>query len=434
MFHIKDTLTNASSKDVILKPTAAITREGEPHVLNQSFEGFVSGSAGASVQQWSYSSLQQHAHGVLDFIFGTTQAPLSQRRQMPGTDFQATGGWLGMTDKYWATVLVPSQDMTYGASFTRSGDQLPVYQADFARATPITIAAGQSTTLEQRLFAGAKEVHRIWAYDSQGIPKFSYVIDWGWFWFITQPMFYLIDFLYKLVGRFWIAMLLVTVVVKAVFFPIANKSFESMTKMKKLQPEMQKIQERFKDDKVRQQQAIMELYKAQGVNPMVGCIPVLLQIPVFFALYKVLYTTIEMRQAPFVGWIHDLSAPDPTNLFNLFGLLPFDIPAAVPFLHLGAWPIVMGITMWLQMKLNPPPPDPVQARMFTLMPLIFTFMLGTAPAGLVVYWAWNNSLTLLQQSLIMRRQGVKVELFDNLKKTFAEGAELVSGLFRKSAK
>jgi len=177
---------------------------------------------------------------------------------------------------------------------------------------------------------------------------------------------------------------------------------------------MQKIQERFKDDKIKQQQATMELYKAQGVNPMLGCVPMLLQIPVFFALYKVLYTTLEMRHQPFLGWIHDLSAPDPTNLFNLFGLLPYHVPDAIPYLHLGVWPIVMGFTMWLQMKLNPPPPDPVQARMFSIMPIMFTFMLGTLPAGLVIYYAWNNSLTLLQQSYIMRRQGVKVELFDNL--------------------
>ena len=310
---------------------------------------------------------------------------------------------------------------------------MPVYKSAYAAQAPVAIAAGQSKTVESRLFAGAKEVAAVDAYEAKGLPIFSYVIDWGWFWPITKPMFSLIAFLFRQVGAFWIAMLLVTVIVKAAFYPLANMSFSSMAKMKKLQPEMQKIQERFKDDKVRQQQATMELYKTQGVNPMIGCVPVLLQIPVFFALYKVLYTTLEMRHQPFLGWVHDLSAPDPSNLFNLFGLLPYEVPAAIPYLHLGVWPIIMGITMWLQMKLNPPPPDPVQARMFTFMPIIFTFMLGTMPAGLVIYWAWNNSLTILQQSMIMSRQGVKVEIFDNIKKSFSEGAEMIRKLFGGSS-
>ena len=411
MFSIKDEIANGSVKDVALRPAGTLSRHGEPVLLNQSFEGFVAGSNTLHLQQTSYSSLKSAA----------------------GPDYKETGGWLGFTDKYWAATLVPPQDIPYQANLGRSGDIVPVYKSAYAAQAPVAIAAGQSKTVESRLFAGAKEVAAVDAYEAKGLPIFSYVIDWGWFWPITKPMFSLIAFLFRQVGAFWIAMLLVTVIVKAAFYPLANMSFSSMAKMKKLQPEMQKIQERFKDDKVRQQQATMELYKTQGVNPMIGCVPVLLQIPVFFALYKVLYTTLEMRHQPFLGWVHDLSAPDPSNLFNLFGLLPYEVPAAIPYLHLGVWPIIMGITMWLQMKLNPPPPDPVQARMFTFMPIIFTFMLGTMPAGLVIYWAWNNSLTILQQSMIMSRQGVKVEIFDNIKKSFSEGAEMIRKLFGGSS-
>ncbi len=398
MFSIKDEIANTSGKDVSLRPTGAVARHGEPVLLNQSFEGFVAGSPVVRVQEVYYSSLHTAA----------------------GPEYKDTGGWLGFTDKYWTAVLVPQQDIPYQANLTRSGNSIPTYRTGFSAQTPIVIPTGSSKTIENRLFAGAKEVNTIAAYEDKGLTLFSYIIDWGWFWYITKPMFYLIDYLYKGVGSFWAAILLVTVIVKGAFYPLANMSFSSMAKMKLLQPEMQKIQERFKDDKVRQQQETMALYKNQGVNPMIGCVPVLLQIPVFFALYKVLFTTLEMRHQPFVGWVHDLSAPDPTTIFNLFGLLPFAIPAHYTYLQLGVWPIIMGITMWLQMKLNPPPPDPVQARMFTFMPIIFTFMLGTMPAGLVIYWAWNNFLTILQQSMIMKRQGVKVEIFDNIAKSFTD--------------
>ena len=249
------------------------------------------------------------------------------------------------------------------------------------------------------------------------IPKFDLLIDWGWFYFLTKPMFYALDFFYKLVGNFGLAILIVTLVIKVVLFPLANKSYVSMSKMKKLQPEMVRIKERFGDDRMRQQQAIMDLYKKEKVNPASGCLPILVQIPVFFALYKVLFVTIEMRHAPFFGWIKDLSAPDPTSVFNLFGLLPFD-PATVPvighFLMLGAWPLIMGVTMWAQMKLNPAPPDPVQAKVFAWMPIFFTFLLAGFPAGLVIYWAWNNLLSVVQQSVIMSRQGVEIPLLENL--------------------
>jgi YidC/Oxa1 family membrane protein insertase len=260
--------------------------------------------------------------------------------------------------------------------------------------------------------------------------RFELLIDWGWFYFITKPMFLAIDWIYRHVGNFGVAILLITVVIKIFFFPLANKSYASMAKMKAVQPEMMTIRERFADDKMKQQQAMMELYKKEKINPIAGCLPIIIQIPVFFALYKILFITIEMRHAPFFGWIKDLSAPDPLTVFNLFGLLPFDptvVPLIGPFLHLGPWPLIMGVTMWLQMKLNPPPPDPTQAMLFNWMPVIFTFMLANFSAGLVIYWAWNNSLSVLQQSVIMHRNGAKIELFDNLKAVFAKKRSLPPG-------
>ncbi|OYY84151.1 MAG: membrane protein insertase YidC, partial [Rhizobiales bacterium 35-66-30] len=248
---------------------------------------------------------------------------------------------------------------------------------------------------------------------------------WGWFYFITKPLFQVIDWIFHVVGNFGVAILIVTVMLKGIFFPLANKSYTSMAKMKALQPEMVAIRERFADDKVKQQQATMELYKKEKINPIAGCLPIVIQIPVFFALYKVLFVTIEMRHAPFFGWIRDLSAPDPTTVFNLFGLIPWD-PSSVPvvgsYLMLGAWPLIMGVTMWVQMKLNPAPPDPTQQMIFNYMPIIFTFMLAHFAAGLVIYWAWNNTLSVLQQTAIMKRNGVKIELLDNIRGAFKKKA------------
>src|SRR5262249_14733858 len=249
------------------------------------------------------------------------------------------------------------------------------------------------------------------------------LIDWGWFYFITKPLFIAIDYLYHLVGNFGLANLIDTVQIKIAYFPLANKSYASMAKMKAVQPQMMAIRERFADDKAKQQQELMELYKKEKINPLAGCLPIAIQIPVFFSLYKVLFVTIEMRHSPFFGWIHDLSAQDPTNIFNLFGLVARDptvLPVIGSFLHRGAWPLIMGVTMWVQMKLNPAPPDPTQAMIFNWMPLIFTFMLASFPAGLVIYWAWNNTLSVLQQSVIMRKHGAKIELFDNIKALFVK--------------
>ena len=269
------------------------------------------------------------------------------------------------------------------------------------------------TSSTTRFFAGAKEVAAVDGYAAKlGIERFDRIIDWGWFYWLTKPLFFLIDLLHKLVGNFGIAILIVTVIVKAAFFPLANKSYDSMSKMKKVQPEMKELQERYKDDRAAQQQHLMELYRREKINPLAGCLPILIQIPVFFALYKVLFVTIEMRQAPFYGWIQDLAAPDPTSLFNLFGLIPFTPPT---MLMVGVWPLIMGVTMFVQMKLNPPPPDPTQKMLFDWMPVIFTFMLANMPAGLVIYWTWNNFLSIAQQWFIMSKNGVKVELWENLK-------------------
>ena len=271
------------------------------------------------------------------------------------------------------------------------------------------------------LFAGAKETNVINEYQEQlNLFKFDFMIDWGYFSFFTKPLFWLMDILFKYVGNFGVAILLVTVIVKLIFLPLANLSYASMAKMKKVQPQMTEIRERFADDKPQQQKEMMSLYKKEKINPAAGCWPMLIQIPVFFALYKVIYITIELRHAPFFGWIKDLSAPDPTSMFNLFGLLPFDLPQ---ILVVGVWPLVMGITMFLQMRMNPAPPDATQAMIFNWMPIVFTFMLASFPVGLVIYWAWNNTLTIFQQGYIMKKHGVKVELLDNIKGLFTRKKE-----------
>ena len=317
-------------------------------------------------------------------------------------DYNSTGGWLGFTDKYWLTALVPSQEDAVKARFTHVVESgVDRYQSDYL-GSQITVPADGTAATSTRFFAGAKEVNLLDAYAASGIPHFDLAIDFGWFYFLTKPIFKTLQFFYELLGNFGLAILLLTLIIKLLFFPLANKSYAAMSKMKLLQPEMAKIRERFPDDKARQQQEIMAMYKKVGANPLAGCLPIVIQIPVFFSLYKVLFVTIEMRHAPFFGWIHDLSAPDPTSFANLFGLIPFTPPE---FLMIGAWPLLMGVTMYLQQKLNPQPVDPVQARMFMLLPIVFTYMLSAFPAGLVIYWAWNNLLSIAQQWAIMHRAG-----------------------------
>jgi YidC/Oxa1 family membrane protein insertase len=328
-----------------------------------------------------------------------------------GLAFTSTGAdsWAGITDKYWLTALIPDRTLKQVVSFRHTvteveGKASDGYQVDYAAADPQQVAPGAEATQMSRLFAGAKEVRLLTRYENEyQIPKFSFAVDFGWFWFLTKPFFYAIDWLNSVLGNFGLAIMALTLCIKLLFFPLANKSYRSMSKMKLLAPKMTALRERYKDEPTKLQSEMMQLYKAEKVNPASGCLPMIIQIPVFFSLYKVIFVTIEMRQAPFFGWIRDLSAIDPTNVFNLFGLIPFDPTTISPWLHLGAWPLIMGCTMFFQQKLNPPPPDPMQAKLFQFMPLIFTFMLARFPAGLVIYWSWNNTLTIAQQWLIMRR-------------------------------
>lgn len=319
----------------------------------------------------------------------------------------ATGGWAGFDDKYWLTATIPDQQeavtTTWNHTLHAGRDR---YQISYVAADAETVPAGGAASAASRAFIGAKEVHLLDRYEKKDhIPLLSYAVDWGWFFFLTKPFFYALDFLNGIFGNFGIAILIFTVFVKLAFYPLAARAYQSMGKMRLLAPKIQAARERFKDDPVKQQQAMMEVYKQEGISPMAqagGCLPLIIQIPVFFSLYKVILINIEMRHAPFVGWIRDLSATDPTNVFNLFGLLPFDPSALSPTLHLGIWPLILGATMYFQQKLNPPPPDPTQARIFQFMPIVFTFMMGRFPAGLVIYWSWNNTLTIAQQWYIQR--------------------------------
>src|SRR5665213_3600377 len=413
LFTVKDDVSNVGTAPVTLYPFALISRHGTPQVSGYYIlhEGLIGYLGDQGLQEYSYKKIDD------------AKAPVS---------FKVTNGWLGITDKYWAAALLPDTNSQLQARFSSNlVGTVRTYQTDYLQ-DPQTIAIGGTGSANARLFAGAKEASVVGlnfpiggfgGYNKElALNHFDLLIDWGWFYFITKPMFLALDFFYHLVGNFGIAILLVTVLVKLLFIPLANKSYASMAKMKSVQPQLAALKERYPDDKVKQQQEMMEIYKKEKINPIAGCLPVALQIPVFFSLYKVLFVTIEMRHAPFFGWIKDLSSPDPTNIFTLFGLLHYD-PTQIPMignhLALGVWPLIMGITMWFQMKLNPTPPDPTQQLIFGWMPVIFTFMLAGFPAGLVIYWAWNNTLSVLQQSFIMRRNGVKVELFDNLRATFA---------------
>jgi YidC/Oxa1 family membrane protein insertase len=415
MFTVKDSVENRGSDPLTLHPYSLVSRHGRPTTLGYYVlhEGMIGVLGDQGLQEYTYAKLDK-------------ETPVSGQGVVGKVWDGVTGGFLGITDKYWAAAVIPDQSQGYQGSFTvRQDPNGPTYQANVL-GTAQTVQPGATSEMTQRVFAGAKEVTTVDQYATNlKIKNFDLLIDWGWFYFITKPLFKVLDFFYKLFGNFGIAILLVTVILKALFFPLASKSYASMAKMKAVQPEMASIRERYADDKVKQQQALMELYKKEKINPVAGCWPVLIQIPVFFALYKVLFVTIEMRHAPFFGWIRDLAAPDPTTVFNLFGLIPFN-PGAVPvighFLLLGAWPLIMGVTMWLQMKMNPEPPDPVQKQVFAWMPVIFTFMLGSFPAGLVIYWAWNNLLSVTQQAFIMKRNGVRIELLDNLRSTFGKKA------------
>ena len=385
---------NNGTAPVQLLPWARIRREYTPptqgfYILHEGFVGVLDGK----LREETYSSAKSEA----------------AKRNGVALEQEGPGGWAGITDKYWLTALAPvDQSARFRATFRAlpEGGQ-DRWQADFAPPAALTIAPGETGGGQAlRLFAGAKEVNLLDDYATRlGIPDFDKAVDFGWFYFLTKPFFHVLHFLGSTLGNFGVAILVFTLVLKALFFPLANKSYKSMAKMKVLGPKMTEIRERYKEDPAKAQAEMMALYRTEKVNPASGCLPILIQIPVFFALYKVLFVTIEMRHAPFFGWIRDLSAPDPTNLFNLFGLIPYDPAQLSHYLHMPAWALIMGATMYLQQRLNPQPPDPIQAKLFQWMPLIFTFMLAGMPAGLVIYWSWNNLLSIAQQWTIQR--GVK---------------------------
>ncbi len=387
LFTVRDEVENIGQAPVTVAPFALISRHNPPPPLGSYLlrEGPIGVLGEEGLQELTYKTLDE-------------------KKRVP---FTASGAWLGFTDKYWAAVIAPEASIPLQAEFT-AGElgSLKTYQADYVQA-PQTIAQGGVGRATTHLFAGAKEVAIVDGYQKTlGLDHFERLIDWGRLWFITRPMFSLIDYLFRLVGNFGVAILIVTTLLKVAFFPLANRSYAAMAKMKALQPRMQLIRERFADDKVKQQEAMMELYRNEKLNPIGGCLPTLIQIPVFFALYKVLYVTIEMRHAPFFGWVQDLSAADPTNVFNLFGLLPYD-PSSLPligaFLAIGAWPLMMGVSQWMQVKATPASADATQAAIMKWMPVIFTFSLAKFPVGLVIYWTWNNLLSTVQQMIVMRR-------------------------------
>lgn len=399
LFTVTQSVENTGTSEASLYPYSRVARHDTPNVKNffVLHEGPIGVLGDANLIEKTYKDLKKEGQ----------------------IDVQSNGGWLGITDKYWAAAILPEPGTPISARFSWTQPAAKdVYQTSFVDQDVLVTAPGATNSVKTYVFAGAKVESIINSYEQQyGFDRVELLIDWGWFHFLTKPMFYVIRWLHGHLGNFGLAILAVTVGVKAIFFPLASRSYKSMAAMRKVQPQMKDLQERFKDDRAGQQQAMMELYKKEKINPVSGCWPMLIQIPVFFSLYKVLFVTIEMRHAPFFGWIQDLAAQDPTNVFTLFGLIPWD-PTVVPliggFLTLGVWPLIMGITMWVQMKLNPPPTDPSQAMIFNLMPIMFTFMLGTFPAGLVIYWAWNNFLSVTQQWIIMKRNGVEVDLLGNI--------------------
>ena len=380
LFNITQEVQNNSSKSIDLYPYAQITRNKVPDDIQNfyiSHEGFI-GVFDEELKEDDYDDIKDKK-----------------------IVREANNGWFGITDKYWVTAIVPESGENFKSTFLYKN----AYKANYILNKPKTIAASKTNTNAIQLFVAAKEVQTIDAYaEDKNIEKFDLVIDWGWFYFFTKPLFFVIDYLFKLSGNFGIAIVLITLSIRLMFFPLANYSFRSMAKMKALQPEMVRLKDLYKEDKQKLQQEMMGLYKKEKVNPASGCLPVLIQIPFFFAIYKMLFISLEMRHQPFFGWIKDLSAQDPTSIFNIFGLIPWDPPS---FLMIGIWPILMGLTMWVQQKLNPAPTDPMQAKIFMFFPLFLTIILASFPSGLVVYWTVNNILTIAQQWVIMKKTQIK---------------------------
>ena len=379
LFKLNQKIENKSDDIVDFYPYAQIIRNKKPNVTN--FYILHEGLLGV----FDETLIEEDYDDIEDKKFTT----------------KATSGWLGITDKYWITAVVPENNRNFTSEFEFENR----FKANFIITDPYESKPEQTISNDIKIFVAAKEVDVIDGYaESEGINKFDLAIDWGWFYFFTKPLFFIIDYFFKITGNFGIAIILITACIRIIFFPLANYSFKSMAKMKILAPEMTRLKELHKEDKTKLQQEMMALYKREGVNPISGCLPILIQIPFFFAIYKMLFVTIEMRHQPFFGWIQDLSERDPTSIFNLFGLIPWDPPS---FLLIGVWPILMGVTMYIQQKLNPPPQDPIQKKIFAFFPLFLTVILAPFPSGLVVYWTVNNVLTMAQQWVIIKKTKVK---------------------------
>jgi len=380
LFKITQEVQNNTNQAIDLYPYAQITRNKIPDDIQNfyiSHEGFI-GVFDEELKEDDYDDIEENK-----------------------IVRESNEGWLGITDKYWMTAVVPKKGENFKSTFLYKDS----FKANYILNNPTTISPSSNNSNEVRLFVAAKEVDTIDSYAAnQNIDKFDLVIDWGWFYFFTKPLFFIIDYLFKYSGNFGIAIVIITIGIRLIFFPLANYSFRSMAKMKAVQPEMTRLKELHKEDKVKLQQEMMALYRKEKINPASGCLPVLIQIPFFFAIYKMLFISLEMRHQPFFGWIKDLSAQDPTSLFNLFGLIPWDPPG---FLIIGIWPILMGASMWVQQKLNPAPTDPIQAKIFAFFPIFLTIILASFPSGLVVYWTVNNILTIAQQWVIMKQTKVK---------------------------
>ncbi|HKK97483.1 MAG TPA: membrane protein insertase YidC, partial [Marivita sp.] len=388
-----------------------IARHGEPMDLKNFFilhEGVVA-MADGTLAEIDYDDMT-------DFPVMPSEGARAEVTQV------TEGGWIGFTDHYWMTTIIPENGVPF-RQVAKYSDASNIYQTEAVQQT-LTVAPGTRNDVTTQLFAGAKEWETIREYQAQGVDRFIDSIDWGWFFFLTKPIFWLLHYLNILIGNMGWAIIGLTLIIKAVLFPLAYKSYVSMAKMKELQPEMEKIKERAGDDRQKLQQEMMEMYKKEKVNPASGCLPILLQIPIFFSLYKVIFVTLELRHAPWLGPFQDLSAPDPTSIFNFFGLLPWAAPtpgSLLALVFIGILPLLLGISMWLQQKLNPAPTDPTQAMIFAWLPWVFMFMLGGFASGLVVYWIANNTITFTQQYLIMRSQGYKPDVFGNIKSSVKRG-------------
>jgi len=378
-----------------------------------TIEDIVLNQTGNNVELTNYSYIRRKNHRPENKFFILHEGPLGvfndTLKEFSYEDFEeqsivesSTNGWVGYTDHYWQVAIFPDTEEPFKAEVRKIKNSLNSIQIDFINDNLKTVKPGETLTVKSYVFAGAKEVPLIDNYiKTLKVNKLDLSVDFGWFYFLTKPLFYALNYLSVLFTNFGVGIIILTIFIRIILFPLANKSFKSMNSMRILTPEIQRIRERYKDDRNKMNQEMFALYREKKINPAAGCLPILIQIPIFFALYKVLFVSIEMRHAPFFGWIKDLSAPDPTSLFNLFGLIPWDPPM---FLTIGIWPLLMGLTMYLQQKINPPPPDPIQAKVFMMLPFIFTFLLATFPSGMVVYWTVNNILSIGQQYILLKKQ------------------------------